>query len=115
MELLSLLHWTFGAVALSVAVLTKTIKRALKNLPENKWIAVIKEGHFISAFLGFCIGWIPNLIPSEIITYGFPTAIYYAASGIISLWFFSLISKVFREYLPENIKSWLGNKFGKKS
>lgn len=113
MEYLDLLHWSFFAAALIIAVLTEAIKKFFKAVP-IRWTKFI-DSRLVSVLLGFALGFIPDVPSPELINSSeVGHILYFGSAGVVSTWLYSLVQSIGRkvqEELPESISNWLKNKF----
>ena len=108
-----LLHWSFFASALVIAVITKFLKRVIKLLPQNKWTKLIYSPRLIPALLGALIGLVPSVPAPEVVdTPGIGAMLYFATAGILSVWVYSLLQKLFEDVLPGELKHYIRSKLG---
>lgn len=117
-EYLSLLHWSFFALALLIAVITEFLKKLLKLLPQNKVVKVLTPSRLIPAILGGIGGVIPGIPAPEMVggeEAGLGHVLYFATAGIVSAWVYSIVQKMFEEVLPDGITNVIKNKLKKVS
>ena len=113
-DYISLLHWAFFAAALLIAVVTEFIKRLLKFYPQNKTLKLLAPTRLVPAVLGLLLGLVPNVPAPEIVggdVAGVGHMLYFAMAGILSMWVYGLVQKIFEDYLPDNLKKFIASKF----
>lgn len=115
-DYLSLIHWSFFAVALLVAVLSKFIQQAKTKFKnhDHPFLNLLAGSQLLSALLGILMGLIPGTPAPEMIgtDLSFAHVLYFGTAGIVGMWVFGLAEKLFVDILPSELKQWVEKKFG---
>lgn len=120
-EFLSLIHWSFFAVAILVTVIVKFLDRVHKKFTTPAWIDVffpekgeVWRPRMLSAIAAAAIGIIPGIPAPEMIgdSISFSHVLYFSMAGILGTWIFSLAEKLFVDILPTELKQFIEKRLG---